>query len=116
MKWWRHVRTRLELDDQLDRELRDHVERLTADYVAAGLAEGDARRRARLEFGGLDHVKEMCRDARGRRWAGDVGQDLRFAARLLWKDRWFTLVAASALALGIGMNGTGKRVTTQTRR
>ena len=52
MKWWRHVRTRLELDDQLDRELGDHVERLTADYVAAGLAEGDARRRARLEFGG----------------------------------------------------------------
>ena len=37
MKWWRHVRTRLELDDQLDRELGDHVERLTADYVAAGL-------------------------------------------------------------------------------
>ena len=42
MKWWRHVRTRHELDDQLDRELRDHVERLTADYVATGLAEGDA--------------------------------------------------------------------------
>jgi putative ABC transport system permease protein len=106
MKWWPRVRTRHELDDQLDRELGDHVERLTADYVAAGMAEGDARRRARLEFGGLDQVKELCRDARGMRWASDIGQDLRFAARLLWKDRWFTLATVVALALGIGINST----------
>jgi putative ABC transport system permease protein len=106
MKWWRHVRTRHELDDQLDRELRDHVERLTADYVAAGLAEGDARRRARLEFGGLDQVKELCRDVRGTRWASDIRPDLRFAGRLLWKDRWFTLATVVALALGIGINST----------
>ena len=106
MNWWRRLRHRDDLDRQLDAELRDHLERLTADYMAIGMDERVARGRAQVQFGGLDQVKEMCRDARGTRWASDVGQDLRFAARLLWKDRWFTLAAAMALALGIGMTGT----------
>ena len=71
-----------------------------------GMSEEEARRRARLDFGGDDQLKESCRDARGTRWVDDIGQDLRFAARLLLKDRWFTLPAVIALALGIGMNGT----------
>ena len=66
----------------------------------------EARRRARLDLGGDDQLKESCRDARGTRWVDDIGQDLRFAARLLLKDRWFTLPAMIALSLGIGMNGT----------
>ena len=47
---------------ELDQELRFHVDRQIADYVAAGLSPEEARRRARLEFGGLDRVKEEVRD------------------------------------------------------
>jgi hypothetical protein len=106
VNWWRRLRRQGELDLHLDAELRDHLDRQVADYIAAGMSGHDARRRARLEFGGLDQVKEVCLDARGTRWATDIGQDLRFAARLLWKDRRFTLAAAVALALGIGLNST----------
>jgi hypothetical protein len=98
MNWWRRFRNCEDHDRQLDAELRDHMERLTADYMAAGIGEEAARRRAQLQFGGLDQAKEMCRDARGTRWASDIGQDLRFAARLLWKDRRFTMAAVAALA------------------
>lgn len=51
-------------------------------------------------------MKEDCRDARGTRAVDQTAQDLRFDARLLLKDRWFTLVAVVALALGIGVNNT----------
>jgi predicted permease len=106
MNWWRRLRRRDELEWHLDAELRDHVERQVADYIAAGMSGPDARRRAHLEFGGLEQVKEVCRDARGTRWATDITQDFRYAARLLVKDRWFALATVVALALGIGLNST----------
>ena len=107
MSWWRRLRNRERVENELDAELRDHVERQVADHVRAGLSAREARRRARLEFGGLDHVKEMCRDARGTRWIDETWQDLRFAARLLLKERWFTAAAVLALGLGIGLTSTG---------
>ena len=70
------------------------------------MSKQEAHSRARLDFGGDDQLKESCRDARGTCWAGDIAQDLRFGARLLLKDRLYTLAAVIALALGIGMNGT----------
>ena len=106
MNWWRRLRHRDEIERHLDAELRDHVDRQVADYVAAGMSGSEARRRARLEFGGLDQVKEICRDVRGTPWASDFRQDFRYAARLLLKDRWFTLATIVALALGIGINST----------
>jgi hypothetical protein len=51
-------------------------------------------------------MKEECRDARGVRWVEDTIQDLRFAARLLAKDRWFTLAVVIVLTLAIGANAT----------
>ena len=103
MSWWRRLRNRDRLEDQLDAELRDHVERQVADHVRAGVAEHEARRRARLDFGGLDQVKELCRDARRLRWLEDAWRDVRFAARLLARNRSFTIVTVSVLALGIGV-------------
>jgi putative ABC transport system permease protein len=98
------LRRRDPAEDELDAELRDHVERQVADYVRAGLSPREARRRARLEFGGLDQIKALCRDVRGNRWIEDLGRDLRYALRRAFKDRrsGVPLFAVAALAIGIG--------------
>ncbi len=92
------------MERELDVELRYHVERLIEDYVRDGLSPSEARRRARLEFGGVEQIKEECRDARGTRWFHELVQDLTFSARLLTKERLFTCAAVMALGLGIGIN------------
>ena len=105
---WRQALPRLlhrgRIEDELDAELRDHVERQVADHVRAGMSPGEARRRARLEFGGLDQIKELCRDARGTRWIEDLGRDLRYAVRRQLKDRssGVSWLAIAALAIGVG--------------
>jgi predicted permease len=106
VNWWRRLRNRGRLERELDAELRYHFDREVEDYRRMGIPEEEARRRARLDLGGLDQLKESCRDVRGTQWVDDVAQDLRFAGRLLLKDRRYALPAAIALALGIGMNGT----------
>jgi len=105
MTWWRRLLRRGEQERLLDAELRFHLERRTEDLMRGGLSDEEARRAARLEFGGLDQVKEDCRDARGTRGVEDLAQDLRFAARLFTRRRAFTVMAVSVLALGIGVNG-----------
>ena len=101
MNWWYRWRRRDTLEAQLDAELRDHFERLVTDYRHEGLDHAEAIRRARLDFGGLDQVKEMCRDARGTRWLQDGVADVQYGWRSLRRTPTFTAVAVTALALGV---------------
>jgi predicted permease len=89
-------------ESKLDREIRFHLEQATLDYIAGGLSEEEARRRARRDFGAVDLAKEECRDTLALRWLRDLWQDLNYAFRSHRKAPGVAAVAIVTLALGIG--------------
>ncbi len=101
MRWWRR-QSRERRERELDAELRDHVDRLAARYRADGLSTEAAGRRARLEFGGIEQVKDACRDERAGGVLDATAQDLRVGIRVLRRQPGFTLAIVATLGLGLG--------------
>lgn len=109
MSWWKWTQRRLRvlfdkesLEDEMDEEMRFHLEMEIRQHVEAGVDPKEARRRALVAFGGVERHKENARDVRGARVLDDLVQDTRVALRSFAKQPGFVFTAVATLGIGIG--------------
>src|ERR1700760_3145634 len=93
-----------DMDDEVDAELRHHLEREAEKYQRAGMAPDEAQRRAQLALGGKEQIKQQVRESRGTKWIEDMLTDLRYAIRSFAKTPGVTALIVLSLAIGIGVN------------
>jgi putative ABC transport system permease protein len=90
------------LDRQLEDEIQAHLEMAERDAMARGLAPNEARRTARMSFGGIEQVKEEHRDQRSFRWVETLLKDVRYGLAAMGRAPGFAAVVTGVLAIGIG--------------
>jgi putative ABC transport system permease protein len=91
-------------EQDLDQEIRSHLQLLIDEKIRNGMNSRDAAREARIELGGIEQVKEQVRAVRVGVWLETIWQDVRFSIRTLRKSSGFTLTAVAVVTLGIGAN------------
>ena len=90
------------MEEELNEELRFHLQHEIEKYIRSGMSKKEARRQAHLAFGGQEQIKGDCRDARGTRSIEIFFQDVRYVLRAMRNNLGFFIIATLTLALGIG--------------
>jgi putative ABC transport system permease protein len=104
MSWWKSLFPKGASDAQMNSELRFHIDELTEANIAAGMTPEQAHRRAILEFGGQEQLKEELRDVYRVRYIESTLRNLKSAFRFIRKSPTFSITAILTLALAIGAN------------
>ena len=102
--WVRSIVRRSRVEQELDRELRFHLDQQFEENLAAGMAPAEARYAALRRLGGVEQIKEKCRDMRRMNYIENLSQDVQYGLRMLAKSPGLTAILAITMGLGIGAN------------